>query len=62
MMTDTLDLSLYVRRPVDGVAAMDLVVEGVHCGACIAAIESGLEQAGRRARRARQSGQQAGHG
>ena len=36
MMTDTLDLSLYVRRPVDGVAAMDLVVEGVHCGACIA--------------------------
>jgi Cu2+-exporting ATPase len=51
-MTDALDLSLYVRRPVDGVAAMDLVVEGVHCGACIAAIESGLrKQAGIRGAR-----------
>jgi P-type Cu2+ transporter len=46
-MTDAPDLSLYVRRPAEGVAAMDLVVEGVHCGACIAAIESGLrKQAG----------------
>src|SRR5271169_5427051 len=51
-MTDALDLSLYVRCPVDGVAAMDLVVEGVHCGACIAAIESGLrKQAGVRGAR-----------
>jgi Cu2+-exporting ATPase len=52
MMSDALDLSLYVRRPVDGVAAMDLVVEGVHCGACIAAIETGLrKQAGVRGAR-----------
>ena len=52
MMTDALDLSLYVRRPADGVAAMDLVVEGVHCGACIATIESGLrKQAGVRGAR-----------
>jgi P-type Cu2+ transporter len=50
--TDALDLSLYVRRPIDGVAAMDLVVEGVHCGACIVAIESGLrKQAGVRGAR-----------
>ncbi|HTZ68041.1 MAG TPA: heavy metal translocating P-type ATPase, partial [Roseiarcus sp.] len=46
------DLSLFVRRPLDGVAAMDLVVEGVHCGACIAAIEKGLsKQAGVRGAR-----------
>ena len=52
MMTDPLDLSLFVRRPVDGVAAMDLVVEGVHCGACIATIEKGLrKQAGVRGAR-----------
>src|SRR6516164_5778200 len=43
-MTVAQDLSLFVRRPLDGVAAMDLVVEGVHCGACIAAIESGLRK------------------
>jgi Cu2+-exporting ATPase len=36
------DLSIYVRHPAEGVAAMDLVVEGVHCGACISAIEKGL--------------------
>ncbi|MBV9287370.1 MAG: cation-translocating P-type ATPase, partial [Hyphomicrobiales bacterium] len=41
-MSNALDLSLYVRRPADGVAAMDLVVDGIHCGACIAAIEKGL--------------------
>jgi len=51
-MTDALDLALYVRRPLDGVAAMDLVVDGVHCGACIAAIETGLrKQAGVRGAR-----------
>jgi Cu2+-exporting ATPase len=51
-MTVAQDLSLFVRRPLDGVAAMDLVVEGVHCGACIAAIETGLrKQAGVRGAR-----------
>ena len=51
-MTAAQDLSLFVRRPLDGVAAMDLVVEGVHCGACISAIEKGLgKQAGVRGAR-----------
>ena len=51
-MTAAQDLSLFVRRPLDGVAAMDLVVEGVHCGACINAIEAGLrKQAGVRGAR-----------
>ena len=41
-----------MRRPLEGVAAMDLVVEGVHCGACISAIEKGLgKQAGVRGAR-----------
>jgi len=39
---ETQDLSHFVRHPADGVAAMDLVVEGVHCGACIVTIEKGL--------------------
>jgi P-type Cu2+ transporter len=51
-MTAAQDLSLFVRRPLDGVEAMDLVVEGVHCGACIVAIEAGLrKQAGVRGAR-----------
>ncbi len=33
---------MFVRHPAEGVAAMDLVVEGVHCGACITTIEKGL--------------------
>jgi Cu2+-exporting ATPase len=36
------DLSVFVRHPTEGVAAMDLVVDGVHCGACIVTIEKGL--------------------
>ena len=36
------DYSVFVRHPAEGVAAMDLVVEGVHCGACISTIEKGL--------------------
>ena len=42
---DTQDLSLFVRHPADGVAAMDLVVNGVYCGACIVTIEKGLKRA-----------------
>ena len=46
------DLSHFVRHPADGVAAMDLVVNGVYCGACIVAIEKGLgRQAGVRGAR-----------
>jgi len=36
------DLSVFVRNPTEGVSAMDLVVDGVHCGACIVTIEKGL--------------------
>jgi Cu2+-exporting ATPase len=41
-VAETQDLSVFVRHPAEGVAAMDLVVEGVHCGACISTIEKGL--------------------
>ncbi len=41
-MTEAQDLSHFVRHPAAGVAAMDLVVNGVYCGACIVAIEKGL--------------------
>jgi P-type Cu2+ transporter len=43
-MAEAQDLSIFVRRPVEGIAAMDLVVDGVHCGACIATIEKGLKR------------------
>ena len=43
-MGEAQDLSIFVRRPVEGIAAMDLVVDGVHCGACIATIEKGLKR------------------
>ncbi|MGO4870062.1 MAG: heavy metal translocating P-type ATPase [Roseiarcus sp.] len=45
-MAETQDLSVFVRHPAEGVAAMDLVVEGVHCGACISTIEKGLGREG----------------
>jgi Cu2+-exporting ATPase len=41
-VTEAQDLSLFVRHPAEGVAAMDLVVNGVYCGACIVTIEKGL--------------------
>ena len=51
-MAEAQDLSHFVRRPADGVAAMDLVVDGVYCGACIVTIEKGLrKQAGIRGAR-----------
>ena len=51
-MTEAQDLSHFVRHPADGVAAMDLVVNGVYCGACIVTIEKGLSrQAGVRGAR-----------
>lgn len=36
------DLSVFVRHPEGGPSAIDLVVEGVYCGACIVTIEKGL--------------------
>ena len=44
-MTDTRELDPFVLHPVDGVSAIDLVVEGVHCGACVATIEKGFASA-----------------
>ena len=41
-MSASQDLSVFVRSPAEGLSAMDLVVEGVHCGACIVTIEKGL--------------------
>jgi Cu2+-exporting ATPase len=43
-MTETRDLSLFVRRQADGTAHMDLAVEGVGCAGCIRKIENGLKQ------------------
>ncbi len=43
-MSETLDLSLFVRRADDGTSQMDLAVEGVGCAGCIRKIETGLRQ------------------
>ena len=37
-MTDTLDVSPYVKPEADGTVGMDVAVEGITCGACIARI------------------------
>jgi Cu2+-exporting ATPase len=42
-MPTAADLDEFVRHPVEGVSSMDLVVEGVHCGACVATIEKGFK-------------------
>jgi Cu2+-exporting ATPase len=42
-MSETLDLSLYVRRD-GGAAQMDFAVEGIACGGCIGKIEGGLRR------------------
>ena len=42
-MTEALDLSMFVRRAADGVAHMELVVDGVGCVSCIRKIENGLK-------------------
>ena len=43
-MTETRDLSLFVRCDRDGIARMDLAVEGVGCAGCIRKIENGLKE------------------
>src|SRR6185436_15946079 len=40
--TETLDLSMFVSRT-DGVAHMELAVDGVGCSSCIRKIENGLK-------------------
>ncbi len=41
-MTEMRDLSYFVRRLDDGIARMELAVDGIRCGGCIRAIETGL--------------------
>ena len=41
-MASAAELDDFVRHPVEGVSSIDLVVEGVHCGACVATIEKGF--------------------
>jgi len=43
-MSETRDLSVFVKREADGTAHMDLAVEGVGCAGCIRKIENGLKQ------------------
>ena len=41
-MTETVDLSLYAKPEADGTLGMDVAVEGIACGACIARIENAV--------------------
>jgi len=42
-MSETLDLSMFVTRAPDGIARMELAVDGVGCASCIRKIEDGLK-------------------
>ena len=42
-MTDTLDVSAYIKPETDGTHGMDVAVEGIACGACIARIENAVK-------------------
>ena len=42
-MAEALDLSYYTRVRDNGAAELELAVEGVTCGACIASIESAMK-------------------
>lgn len=41
-MAEISDFSIFVHPAADGGAAMDLAVDGIHCAACMRAIEKGL--------------------
>ena len=41
-MAEVRDFSIFVRPAEGGKSAMDLAVEGIHCAACMRAIEKGL--------------------
>ncbi len=43
-MAEALDLSLFAQPGADGTLGMDLAVEGIACGACIARIESAMKR------------------
>jgi len=42
-MQEALDLSLYAKPAGDGTLGMDVAVEGIACGACIARIEGAMK-------------------
>jgi Cu2+-exporting ATPase len=42
MPAEAIDLSHYAKPAADGTCGMDLAIEGVHCGACIARIEGAM--------------------
>src|SRR6185437_10173432 len=42
-MTETLDLSLYAKPAGNGIVGMDLAIDGIACGACIARIEGAVK-------------------
>ena len=43
-MREALDLSLFAKPAGDGTLGMDLAVEGIACGACIARIEGAVKR------------------
>src|ERR1700745_1664095 len=43
-MGEALDLSLYAKPEGDGTLGMELALEGIACGACIARIEGAVKQ------------------
>src|ERR1019366_8387976 len=43
VMAEALDLSLFATAAGDGTLGMDLAVEGIACGGCIARIESAVK-------------------
>jgi len=43
-MTETLDLSLYAKPAGDGTLDMELAVDGIACGACIARVEGAVKR------------------
>ena len=43
-MSEALDLSLFAKPAGDGTLGMDLAVEGIACGACIARIEGAVKR------------------
>jgi len=44
VMSEALDLSLYAKPAENGTVGMDVAVEGITCGACIAQIEGAMKQ------------------
>ena len=43
-MNEAIDLSLYAKPETDGTVGMDVAVEGIACGACIARIETAVKR------------------